>query len=261
MLDWGEGSYERAAQTLLDATARAVDAAAFGKGARVLDLGCGTGNAALAAARRGASVIAVDPSARLLGVTADSAAGEGLSVETRQGAAEAIPCDDAAVDVLLSVFAVIFADDPTRAASEMMRVVRPGGTIVLTSWLPRGPIAEAGKVLREAMAAVTLAENAPRAAPRWGEPAFVRGLFDPLGGAVRIEDQAITFEAASPEAWFDEQEAHHPVWRAVRRALADQPDAWAAVRARSIACLAAGNEHPGDGFRAVSPYLLVIVSR
>ena len=196
-MDWGEGEYEIAARTLEPAATRAVEAARVKAGMRVLDLGEGTGNAALEAARRGAEVVAVDPAARLLEVCRARAAEQGLSVTVERGGAERIPASDASFDALVSVFGVIFAPDAEIATAEMLRVVRPGGTIVVTSCVPTGPIAKAGSVLREAMARVAPAP-AERPAPAWGDPAFVRDLFGSRGAAVSVEEDTLAFEAASP---------------------------------------------------------------
>jgi SAM-dependent methyltransferase len=255
MLDWGDGTYELTAETLVRAAARAVQAAAITPAERVLDLGCGTGNAALEAARAGARVLAVDPAERLLEVARARAAAAGLSIEFAKGDASAIPAADAGVDALLSVFAVIFAPDAEQAAKEMLRVLAPGGRIVLTSWVPQGGIAEAGKILREAMAETE--PNAPaRAAPRWGDEAYVRELLEPRGAAVRIERDTLAFEAESAEAWFAQQEQHHPAWLFVRSALGDRSAAWTAVRERSIECLRAHSE-TSDRLRLTSEYLVV----
>lgn len=256
-MDWGIGQYERMAVTLDEASQRAIEAAGVSADTRVLDLGCGTGNAAIAAAKRGARVVAVDPAERLVGVCRARAEREGVTVETKLGDAGNIPAQDGTFDVVVSVFAVIFAPDAERAAAEMARVVRRGGRIVITSWVPAGPIAEAGALLRAAMAALT--PSATRAAPAWGDPTFIRKLLSPYG-EVGIEEAALTFEAASPEAWFAEQEAAHPIWRGVRESLVERPGAWERLRAESIAKLSAGNEDPAK-FRATSRYLVIVVDR
>ncbi len=252
MFDWGDGNYERTAATLEAAAARAVEIAQIRAGARVLDLGCGTGNAALAAARRGAEVTAVDPSQRLVAATRARAAAEGLSVTCLEGDAAAIPVEASSSDVLLSVFAVIFAPDAELAASEMLRVVRPGGRIVLTTWTSEGGIAEAGRIVRQAMA-----DLAPRAGavPAWGERAFVEQLFG-ARAQVTITEAALSFTAPSAEAWFDEQHRHHPVWRSVSRALADRAGAWETIRARSVERLDAHNRS-ASAFEVVSRYLVI----
>lgn len=261
-LDWSDGQYERTAETLEPASIVAIEAAKIVPSSRVLDLGCGTGNAALAAARLGADVVAIDPSARLVDVTRARAELEGLvRLRAAVGDAESIPADDASFDAVLSVFAVIFAPDAERAADEMLRVTKPGGRIVLTSWTPKGPIAQAGSILRGGMAVLDPASKTRAAAYAWGDPAFIRTLFESRGASARIEEKTLSFSASSPEAWFDEQETHHPIWMGIKRALlASRPDEWKSVRERSIAALSAGNEDP-TGFRTTSTYLLVTVTR
>jgi ubiquinone/menaquinone biosynthesis C-methylase UbiE len=260
MLDWGDGVYELTAKELAPAAERAVEAAAVARGERVLDVGCGTGNAALAAARRGAVVVGIDPAERLLAVARGRAAEAGLSASFSVGDGAHVPAADASFDVVLSVFAVIFGQDAEAIAGELLRVVRPGGRIVITSWLPVGAIAEAGRILRDAMAA--LDPQAPaRVAPAWGDEGFVRRLFEPRGARVAIEPADLSFTAASPAAWFEEQERNHPVWRFLHRQVAaTRPEIWDDVRTRSIERLTAWNEDPA-AFRAKSSYLVVHVTR
>jgi len=260
MVDWSDGTYEHTAATLSEAARLGVAAAQITPGARVLDLGCGTGNAALEAARLGARVLAVDPASRLLDVARTRAEMEGLTIEVAVADASLIPADDASFDAVVSIFAVIFAPDATRAASEMLRVVRPGGRIVLTSWLPRGALAEAGMILREALLELQPAPAVPSCPPQWGNDAYVRALFEAARARVSIDEHEIVFEAPSAEAWFAEQEQHHPFWRFVRRSLADRPAAWGAIRERSIACLRSGSEEP-DRLRLRSGYLLATIVR
>src|SRR5581483_1579747 len=108
---------------------------------RVLDVAAGSGNAALAAARRGAEVTATDFVPRLLETAARRAHTEGLELETREADAQALPFADGAFDVVLSTFGVMFAPDQDRAAGELLRVCRPGGRIGLTAWTPASAMA------------------------------------------------------------------------------------------------------------------------
>ena len=129
--------------------------------------------------------------------------------------------------------------------------------MIVTSWSPRGPISQAGAILRGAMALLAPPDaDSKRVPPSWGDPAFVRGLFEPLGATVDIEEQQLSFEAESPEAWFQEQEENHPIWSGVKAALAAMPGEWERVRERAIECLRAGNEDPSR-FRTTSAYLLI----
>ena len=64
-VDWSVGHHEETASQLLPAAELLVEEAAPLAGERVVDVGCGTGNAALLAAARGARVTGVDPALRL----------------------------------------------------------------------------------------------------------------------------------------------------------------------------------------------------
>nr|MBK7067299.1 methyltransferase domain-containing protein [Deltaproteobacteria bacterium] len=237
MIDWGDGTYERTAEQLIDATETALERAALRPGERVLDLGCGSGNVALAAARRGGVVTALDPSTRLVAVAEARARAEGFTLRTAVGAAEALPFDGGAFELVLSVFAVIFSDAPERAAAEIVRVLAPGDRAVITAWHPTGAISAAGLLLRQAL--MELSGRPPRPPPPWNDPAQVVALFAPHGARVTSTDSSLRFEAPSAEAWFAEQQDHHPVWRFAERALSSRPGAWASLRERSIAALEA----------------------
>jgi ubiquinone/menaquinone biosynthesis C-methylase UbiE len=128
---WDLGSYERIAAGLMPAATAVVEHAAPGAGDRVLDLGCGTGNAALLAAERGATVTGVDPAERLLAIARAQAAARDLPATFIRGEAAAIPLPAAAIDIALSVFGVIFAPDAVAAVTELARVTAPSGRIAI----------------------------------------------------------------------------------------------------------------------------------
>ena len=247
-LDWGEGDYALTAEALLPAAEVLVDAAGVAAGDDVLDVACGTGNVSLVAARRGARVVGVDAAARLV----EDAAARVPGGRFLSGQAESLPVGDGAFDVALSAFGVIFSPDPDRAASELLRAVRPGGRVAITTWAPEGAIFRAGALL--AGEVFPPRENPPR----WGEPAWVTDLFERNGAAdVEVRDAHLPFTAESPGAWFAEQEEHHPVWRWGRRQLGEERRE--RLRASSVAVLAEGNEDPA-AFRTTSRYLVVLTS-
>jgi len=111
-------------------------------GERVLDVACGSGNAALAAARRWAHVAGLDYVPEILEKARRRARAEGLDVELHEGDAEALPYADRSFDVVLSTFGVMFAPDQIRAAGELLRVCRSRGRIGLASWTPDGFVGE-----------------------------------------------------------------------------------------------------------------------
>lgn len=144
-LNWGDGNYERTARTLEPAAEVALDTAEIAPGERVLDVACGTGNAALAAAQRGARAVGVDPAEALLTIARDRATAVGADAEFIVGGALDLPVADAAFDAVVSVFGVIFAADADGAAAELLRATRPEGRAVLTSWVPSGPTSAVGR--------------------------------------------------------------------------------------------------------------------
>ena len=102
---------------------------------RVLGVGCGTGIVAREVALRlgaTAAVTAVDLSANILSVARSTAAREGLTIEWREGNAEQLPFRDAAFDLVLCQFALMFVTDKAAALSEMRRVVTQSGRVLIS---------------------------------------------------------------------------------------------------------------------------------
>lgn len=133
---WGQGDYRPVGELLAPGAEALVEAAGVAPGQRVLDIGVGTGNVALAAARRGADVVGVDITEAWFGAARRRAAEHGVHVDLRLGDAEALDEPDSCYDVVLSSFAMMFAPRHERVAEEVARVCRAGGTIGYTSWDP-----------------------------------------------------------------------------------------------------------------------------
>jgi ubiquinone/menaquinone biosynthesis C-methylase UbiE len=133
---WASGDYSAVAALIVPMAEKLVDTADLQAGQRVLDVACGSGNAALAAARCGCEVTAIDYVPELLERGRARAAAEGLPVEFAEGDAEDLRFPDGAFDAVLSVVGVMFTPDQERAAAELARVCRPGGTIAVANWTP-----------------------------------------------------------------------------------------------------------------------------
>ena len=116
--------------------AQLVNHARVTSGARVLDVACGTGVVAVTAARRGARVTGLDLTPELLAVARDNARIAGVDVAWHEGDVEQLPFDAESVDVVVSQFGHMFAPRPDMAIGEMLRVLRPGGTIAFSTWPP-----------------------------------------------------------------------------------------------------------------------------
>jgi SAM-dependent methyltransferase len=248
MVDWSAGEYERTAGELEPAARHVVERAGIAPGERVLDLACGTGNAARLAVAAGARVTGLDSAARLVEVARERVP----DAEFVVGDALELPFDDGAFDVVLSVFGVIFVPDPARAIAEIVRVLAPSGRAVLSAWRPEGPVTTMVGVLGRGLVAAG-APNRPRFA--WDEPEAVAALAAGHGATVDAEDGTLTIEAGSPEAYFAVAEEHHPMSLA-GRPLLERAGTYAALREEAIGVLRAGNEDPA-AFRVTSPYRVI----
>ena len=256
--DWGLGNYEHTAAQLLPAARVVIDRAAPQRGERVVDVGCGTGNAALLAAERGARVAGVDPSARLLEVARAEAAARGLDDATFYvGDAAALPLDDGEADLVLSVFGAIFAPDPPAAAAEMARVTAPGGRIVMSAWMPGGAVSTAVRMSREAVAEALSTSSPPPVTFAWHECDALAGLFAPHGFAVEVEPHEISFGARSAREFVEAEAGNHPLAVAGRAVLGPRGGS-EALNERLVAMYEEANEDPG-GFRVTSRYVVATI--
>jgi SAM-dependent methyltransferase len=192
---WASGDFHAVAARIVLVAERLVDAADLHAGWRVLDVATGSGNAAIAAARLGSAAVGVDYVPSLLERGRQRAAAEGLSVEFLEGDAEALPFPDASFDAVTSVFGSMFAPDHEQAASELLRVSRPGGTIALASWTPDGFL---GDFFRT-MSAHVPPPAGVRSPMLWGGEGYLRGLFGDSIASLEAEERTFTFRFRSAE--------------------------------------------------------------
>lgn len=260
--DWGIGRYEHTAAQIRPVAEAVVSRAAIGPGERVVDDGCGTGNAALLAAARGARVTGVDPAPRLLEVARREAASRGLAATFVPGHAAAMPIEDASADAVLSVFGVIFAPDAVRAAAEMARVTAPGGRIVLSAWIPEGTFFELVRMRRQLVSAATGAAVGTSGGPppfAWHDEDSLARLFATHRFGVERVEKRLSVTAASPGEYLEQELASHPLALATLSVL--QPLGQVeSFRARALEILEAGNEAPGS-FRVTTRYIIAIARR
>lgn len=143
---WASGDYAVFGTALNIISELLCEAADLHPGERVLDVATGSGNAALAAARRYCTVTGADYVPTLLEKGRERAAVEGLAVEFVEGDAEELPFQDSSFDVVLSSVGAMFAPDQEKAAEEMTRVCRPGGRICMANWVPGSFAGELGSL-------------------------------------------------------------------------------------------------------------------
>jgi ubiquinone/menaquinone biosynthesis C-methylase UbiE len=194
---WASGDYHMIGTQIVIVSELLVEALDLHSTERVLDVATGSGNAALAAARRGSDVVGLDYVPALLDRARQRAIAEGLEANFIEGDAEALPFDDASFDVVSSVFGAIFAPDQERTANELSRVCRPGGRIGLVAHTPEGFIGQLFKVN---------ARHVPppagvRSPIQWGTEERLRELFGETIADLRIEKRPMVFRYRSPEAY------------------------------------------------------------
>jgi SAM-dependent methyltransferase len=254
---WSLGDFARAGaeQVLVgELLCRAID---IHPGQRVLDVAAGSGNAALAAARRGARVTATDFVPRLLQAAARRARAEGLELETREADAQSLPFPDGAFDVVLSTFGVMFAPDQARAAAELLRVCRPGGRIGLTAWTPASVMA-ATQAIAGRFAPFPPVPGA-RSPIEWGTEARVRELLG--SGVTELTAQVLSTDMCgiSPAGRVEFNRAYVGPTKAIFDRL--DPAAQQALAAELAGCLQQFNRAADGTLVAPAEYLQLIATR
>jgi len=195
---WSSGDYAIVGTTLQIVGERLCEAVDLRSNQRVLDVAAGNGNATLAAARRFADVVSTDYVSTLLDRGRERAKAERLVVTFQEADAENLPFAEASFDVVLSTFGVMFTPNQQRAASELIRVCRPGGKIGLANWTPEGFI---GKLFKTIGKYVPPAPGV-RSPALWGSKAHLDALFG-AKATVAAESKDFVFRYRSPDHWVD----------------------------------------------------------
>jgi len=187
---WAAGDYQRIAVNLTIMGELLCEAVDLRAGQKVLDVATGTGNTALAAARRNCEVTGLDFVGEFLERARQRAEAEGLPVEFIEGDAESLPFPDASFDVVLSTIGAMFVPDQQKAASELLRVCRPGGKIGMANWTPGSWAQQVGVICSRYVKAPPAGQASPF---DWGSGTAVHAL---LGeGVADIKFQKRSFLA------------------------------------------------------------------
>lgn len=186
---WMAGDFGQIANFTAAEAANFVERVAIQPGARVLDVACGTGNTAIPAAKRGASVTGVDIASNLLEQAKRRAVDEKVSIQFHEGDAEELPFGDQSFDVVLSMYGAMFAPRPDRVAAELIRVCKPGGVIAMANWTDEGFV---GKSFRATANRVPPPPVPPPVL--WGDDKVVRQRFANGTKSVTCTRQVARFE-------------------------------------------------------------------
>ncbi len=253
-LMWAAGDYPDIARRIEVAAETLAEAVGAGAGAELLDVATGTGNVAIAAARRGAKVTGLDLTPELLDVARRRATDGALDITFVEGDAEQLPFADDSFDLVTSCFGVIFAPRHEQAVGELVRVARPGATIGITAWTPEGLI---GQMFR------TIGSYMPPPPPElkppvtWGEEQHVGSLFAATGAELSFERRTVTFTHDSPEGWLEYNERVLGPTIMAKAALEPQ-GRYDELRTELIGMYSAANEAQDGSFRADGEYLVAL---
>lgn len=197
---WSEGDFAMVANLVSYPSENLAEALEIVPDERVLDVACGSGNAALAAARRAwGNTVGADFVPALLERGRERAAAERLEIEFVEADAQDLPFEDASFDVVVSVYGAMFAPDQERTAAELLRVTKPGGRIGMANWTPEGGV---GGMF------MTIAKHAPpppgiNPPLLWGTEDRLRELFGDQISDLKIERRISRQPFRSPDHYIE----------------------------------------------------------
>ena len=170
---WNAGHYGTFATYMEPGAVEILESWNIKPGQTFLDVACGAGQLAIPAARRGIKVTGVDIAYRSIELAIARAANEGLDATFDEGDAECLTYDDNSFDVVASIVGAMFAPQPDKVASELVRVCKPGGRILMVNWTPQGMV---GHMFKEIGRHVPPPHNVPPP-PLWGDEETVKDRF------------------------------------------------------------------------------------
>jgi SAM-dependent methyltransferase len=253
---WSSGDYAVVGTTLQIVGESLCEAMDLRGGQRVLDVAAGNGNASLAAARRWCEVTSTDYVGALLARGRERAAAEHLNIEFREADVEDLPFADGSFDAVVSTFGCMFAPNPHRTASEMLRACRSGGRIGMANWTPSGFIGQLFKTIGRHVPPPAGVESPAL----WGTRTRIEELFGAQAARIEIETRHFAFRYLSPQHWLDIFKTYYgPVLKAFA-ALGD--DGKQAALAQDLLALAAQFNRVHDGTMvAPGEYLEIVITK
>jgi len=192
---WTAGDYDRFSRYLEGSAREFYERLTIAPGSRLLDVGCGSGQLALMAAKDGLEVTGVDIADNWVERARTRAEAEGLRASFEQADAEALPFEDGAFDVVVSLLGAMFAPRPDLVAHELLRVCAPGGTVAMANWTPQGFV---GQMFRTV--AKFIAPSGMPSPTLWGDEHTVRERFGKGLSDLQMTRRAYTFSYPFPPA-------------------------------------------------------------
>ena len=250
---WSSGDYAIVGTTLQIVGEELCEALDIRAGQSVLDVAAGNGNATLAAARRWCDVVSTDYVPSLLERGRARASADGLSVEFKEADAEALPFADAAFDVVVSTFGVMFTPNQDRAASELLRVCKSGGKIGLANWTPEGFIGQLFKTLGKYLPPPAGAKSPAL----WGTKARIDEMFGARANDIQIARRNFVFRYRSAEHFVEIFKTYYgPVLKAFAALDSTSQDG---LKRDILALIATMNRSADETMVVPSEYLEIVV--
>lgn len=187
---WSLGDYRDVARYLQPHAEALAIAADIQPGMNVLDVTAGNGNFAIAAAQRGARVMASDLIPKMIELGRARTAAEGLDVDWQEADAEQLPFPKDRFDVVASVFGAMFAPRPERVAAELFRVIKPAGLVAMANYSKPGFLGSFTDLFLKFSLAPPGGAELPSPF-KWGDPTGVRRRFDGKASSLRLETRNV----------------------------------------------------------------------
>jgi ubiquinone/menaquinone biosynthesis C-methylase UbiE len=258
---WASGDYPAVARELISGLGpELVRACGVKPGDRVLDVAAGSGNAAIPAAAAGAIVTASDLTPELFGAGREVAAARGVDLEWIEADAEGMPFADSSFDVVMSSVGAMFAPHHQATADELVRVVRPGGTIGMINWTPEGFIGNLFATMKPYAPPPPSGASPP---PLWGDEDHVRMLFGDRVADLTVRRQKVRMDhCANPTEFREYWKRNYGPTIATYRFNEDQPERIEALDRDFLSFLTKWNEATEPGQTVYdAEYLLVIATK
>jgi SAM-dependent methyltransferase len=254
---WSAGDYPDIAQKIVAAADAVIEAVDPQPGQDLLDVATGSGNVAIRAAQRRASVTGLDLTPELFDAARAAAAEAGVEIEWVEGNAESLPFADASFDAVTSTFGTMFAPNHEQAAAELARVCRPGGTIAVTAWTPTGINGQMFMTLGRHMPPPPEGFQPPIL---WGVEDHMRTLLGDWVESIRFERRVVSIEDDSVEGWVNYLErVLGPV--ILTKAALEPTGGWDAARSDLVGLYEQFNTATDGTLKGDAEYLLTVAKR